>query len=76
MPPVSRTALTFFRVWRHVKTDGLYVMLGVARCSTNGEREGKEESVVYYSLTHQHLYYREIGEFLDGRFQPVQPKGS
>ncbi len=75
MPPVSRTALTFFRVWRHVDTDSLYIVLGTARCSTNGEREGKEESVVYFSLTYQHLCYREIGEFLDGRFQPVEREG-
>lgn len=66
-------------LWRHVKTDSLYVVLGVARCSTNGDREGVERSVVYWSLTHQHLCYREASEFLgdgdDGwpRFEPVAP---
>lgn len=54
-------------LWRHVQTDSLYVALGVARCSTNGDREGHEWSVVYHSLTHRHLCYREVSEFLDGR---------
>lgn len=58
-------------VWKHVKTRGLYHIMGVARCSTNGERENKEESVIYFSISHQSLRYREISEFLDGRFEPV-----
>jgi hypothetical protein len=29
--------------------------------------------VVYLSLTYQHLCYREIGEFTDGRFERVWP---
>ncbi len=76
MPAVSRTALTYYRLWRHVKTGLHYILIGIAKCATNGERDGKQESVVYYGLTHQHLYYREIGEFLDGRFQPVEREGS
>lgn len=63
-----------FPVWRHVKTGSLYHVLGVARCSTNGEREGKENSVIYFSMTHQGLRYRDINEFLDGRFVPVPTK--
>lgn len=57
-------------VWRHVKTGGLYHVLGVARCSTNGERDGKEGSVIYFGVSSQTLFYREVGEFLDGRFVP------
>lgn len=60
-------------VWRHVKTNSLYHVVGVATCSTNGEREHKEVSVVYFSMTHQRLCYREVSEFLDGRFVPKTP---
>lgn len=60
-------------VWRHVKTGSLYHVLGVATCSTNGEREDKEVSVVYFSLDYQALRYRELGEFLSGRFVPEPP---
>ncbi len=59
-------------VWRHVASGGLYVVMGVARCSTNGDREGVEQSVVYWSVARRHLNYREAGEFLDGRFVPVE----
>jgi hypothetical protein len=61
-------------VWRHVATDSLYHVLGVARCSTNGDRDGKEWSVVYFSLSYQSWRYREVGEFLDGRFVPEPPE--
>lgn len=61
-------------VWRHVKTDSLYHVAGVARCSTNGPREGEEDSVVYFSMSYQSLRYREVGEFLDGRFRPEPPE--
>lgn len=60
-------------VWRHVRTGGLYHVLGVARCSTNGGREG-EASVVYFSVDYQALRYRDAAEFLDGRFIPEPPK--
>lgn len=59
-------------VWRHVATKSLYVVLGVARCSTNGPREGTEHSVIYHSQSHGHLCYREVSEFTDGRFVPVK----
>lgn len=55
--------------WRHVATDSLYTIIGVATCSTNGDREGTERSVVYLSHEKQILHYREISEFLDGRFE-------
>lgn len=57
-------------LWRHVKTDSLYLVLGVAVCSTNGERDKVERSVVYWSMTYKALRYREVSEFLDGRFVP------
>jgi hypothetical protein len=60
-------------VWRHIKTNSLYHVLGIACCSTNGDREGKENSVIYFSMDYQGLRYREISEFLDGRFEPVLP---
>lgn len=62
-----------FPIWRHVATGGLYHVMGIARCSTNGEREGCEWSVVYFSIAYQRLNYREVSEFLDGRFVPEPP---
>ena len=68
----SRHLLTPLSEWRHVKTDSTYIVLGVALCSTNGPEEHKVESVVYWSNTHQHLCYRLLSEFLDGRFVPLR----
>jgi hypothetical protein len=65
--------LRLFPVWRHVKTNSLYHVMGIARCSTNGERENKEDSVIYFSMDYQSLRYREVSEFLDGRFEPIEP---
>ncbi len=61
-------------VWIHKATNSEYLVLGVARCSTNGPREGVEQSVVYYSLAYQRLCYRDINEFCDGSFMPKPPK--
>ncbi len=69
----SRQDLKDYPVWRHVASGSLYHVLGVAVCSTNGERENEEESVIYFSLNYQSLRYREVGEFLDGRFVPEPP---
>jgi hypothetical protein len=60
-------------VWYHPKTDSHYVVLGVGTCSTNGEREGVERSVFYFSLSKREFCYREVGEFMDGRFVEVDP---
>lgn len=70
MYPVS--SLTPFSTWYHLGTDSEYTVLGIALCSTNGEREHKEESVVYISHSFAGLRYREVNEFLDGRFVPGQ----
>ncbi len=64
-----------YSTWQHQKTGSLYIVLGIGMCSTNGEREHLERSVVYVSMDYQALRYREISEFLDGRFIPVDRKG-
>lgn len=68
---VHRSQLVPWTKWRHVATDSYYVLIGISLCSTNGPNEHKEECVVYFSLTHQHLCHREISEFCDGRFEPT-----
>ncbi len=68
---LDRNLLVPYSTWRHVKTNSLYVVLGIALCGTNGPDEHRALAVIYVSLTHQHLSYREINEFLDGRFQPT-----
>jgi hypothetical protein len=67
----TREHLKLFSTWRHTVTGSYYTVIGIGTCSTNGDREHKEESVVYVSHSHQHLCYREINEFLDGRFHPI-----
>jgi hypothetical protein len=62
--------------WRHIRTGGTYTVIGLALCSTNDPRELKEESVVYWSQTYRALRYREVSEFLDGRFYPLDADGS
>ncbi len=59
-------------IWKHLKTNSLYLVFGEAICSTNGERDGKEKSVLYYSVTAQKWFYRESSEFYDGRFVKVE----
>lgn len=56
--------------WRHVKTGRVYLLVGIAVCSTNGPGEGVR-SAVYRRHGGQKLYYREVSEFLDGRFAPL-----
>jgi hypothetical protein len=72
----SRLLLKIMSRWKHIATGSFYTVLGIGTCSTNGEREHKEESVIYWSDTHQHWCYREVDEFLDGRFIPVDDKGN
>jgi len=60
-----------YSVWHHLKSGGLYVVLGIATCSTNGS-EASAPVVVYWSTTYKHLCYRDQHEFLDGRFKPVE----
>jgi hypothetical protein len=60
-----------YSTWFHSKTGGTCTVLGVATCSTNGDRENVERCVVYFGHKYQQLRYREVSEFLDGRFKPV-----
>jgi hypothetical protein len=64
-----------FSLWRHPKTDSLYFVLGVGTCSTNGPREGVERSVIYWSFRRRRWRYRELSEFLDGRFEEHSENG-
>lgn len=70
----KREELVPYSLWRHVQTESWYVVVGIALNSTNGPEEHKQELVVYVSLTHEHLCCREIGEFLDGRFERGRPE--
>lgn len=69
--PYSADDVEPYSVWRHVKTGSLYLALGVGTCSTNGPMENVEQSVVYVSVNSWKLRYRELSEFLDGRFHKV-----
>lgn len=60
-----------YSIWYHLKTQSTYTVLGTAICSTNGDREDVEQSVVYLSHTSGDLRYRELSEFLDGRFEQI-----
>ncbi len=55
-----------YTTWRHLKTNSTYTVLGTAICSTNGN-EG-EQAVIYVSHTTGVLHYRELSQFMDGRF--------
>lgn len=61
--------ITPYSTWKHLRTGSFYTVLGVAQCSTNGNEN--EISVVYISHKYQALRYREISEFMDGRFEMV-----
>lgn len=69
----SPTQVYPYSIWHHVKTNSLYVVLGVATQSTNGPGEHKNKAVVYWSLSHGQICYCDLDEFTDGRFQPVTP---
>jgi hypothetical protein len=59
--------------WKHLKGGGVYEIVGVSFCATNGEEEGN--MVVVYKPTYQSkiwLFHRSVAQFLDGRFQPIQ----
>lgn len=64
-PPMGST-------WRHVKTGSTYTVLGVALCSTNNHPP--EESVIYISHDYQEMRYRDLKEFIDGRFVRLTKK--
>jgi len=66
-----RNRLRPYSTWRHLATDSLYTVLGIAHESTYLAGEQPREYVVYISHGHEKLCVREIWEFLDGRFAPV-----
>lgn len=68
MTGLTEADLTPGSIWLHHQTQTFWVIGGVAVCSTNGERDQKERSVVYYNPANPVLEYREVSEFLDGRF--------
>ncbi len=57
--------------WHHPKTGNFYTVVGIAINSTNGEING-QLGVVYSCQRTGELYYRELNEFLDGRFIKVK----
>lgn len=59
--------------WHHIATNSYHLVIGIGRCSTNGPNVNKERCVIYWSETLRELRYREINEFLDGRFEPLDP---
>lgn len=71
MKPIDRPEP--FSTWRHVKTGSTYTVIGVAQCSTNNQIV-VEESVVYISHSYQEMRYRELKEFMDGRFVRLDKK--
>lgn len=66
----SEDKLVPYSTWRHVKTNSTYTVLGIVESSTNGREN--ERYVEYISHTYQTKKVREISEFLDGRFEPIE----
>lgn len=64
-----RSLFVPYSTWRNRKSGDLYTLIGLARCGTNGEREG-DRDVVYLSILYQRLCYREPYEFLQ-KFERV-----
>lgn len=70
MTPIERPEP--YSTWRHVKTNSTYTVVGVALFSTNNRVP--EEAVIYVSHDYQGLKYRELKEFMDGRFVRIEKK--
>jgi hypothetical protein len=60
--------LTIGSLWLHKKSGGAYKIIAVAKIET-----GLTPSVVYQSLVHGDTWVRPEKEFLDGRFERVDP---
>lgn len=65
----DRSLLTFMSRWLLAETHNDYTVFGTAKDHTNGH-EG-ETLVVYWSQDWKTLCVRDIDEFLDGRFLPL-----
>lgn len=57
--------------WRHAKTSGTYGLLGSATVQASSGPLEDGETVWLYDGDMGRLFIRRKGEFLDGRFQPV-----
>jgi len=62
-----------FSRWYHPKSKGYYMIIAVSTNSTN--REPPRRVVVYWSELKREYHHREIAEFLDGRFVPLDGYG-
>lgn len=69
--PVSEDALTQYSVWYHPKGGGVYLVTGVSTSSTNGDHQEGQRVVHYLSFKYREPRHREISQFLDGRFVPL-----
>jgi hypothetical protein len=58
-----------YSTWLHIKGASTYTVLGVSKCSTNGNES--ERAVIYISHTYGVLHHRELSEFMDGRFEEI-----
>lgn len=70
----DRSLLTFMSRWLDVRTHTDHTVFGVANDYTGGQVG--IEVVVYYSQDGRHLAVRDIDEFLDGRFLPLDYNSS
>lgn len=61
LPAETRAAMLKPGMYRHYK-GGMYIVFGVARHSSN-DKQGEEPMVVYWSVTKQCLWVRELREF-------------
>lgn len=67
--PLKEEDLVVGKLYKHVKTGGIYRLVGVSL-----ETETGEQSVVYQSELGNQMYSRPKEMWMDGRFQPHYPK--
>lgn len=60
--------IRFVKFWRHKKTNNIYRVLGISTCSTNGMNG---MLTVVYVNAEDEMYNRDVDEFFDGRFEPM-----
>lgn len=64
-------------IWRHVKTQGLYMVLLNARMEADTTQVVVYQSYVqaehHYAFTTGTVWVRPLSEFADGRFERVGP---
>lgn len=62
------------QVWRHVKTDGLYVIIALARMQDADPALDYRTVVVYRGVNQANVWVRSLLEFTDGRFEYVRSR--